>query len=256
MAQSIMAREQGILSSGQDSSGLLQAGFVQKVFHALVTQYPQHSSKAAIDAHVLKSLDSVVPVLSNATKDTTYPLDRLSNGNGLLRAWQEKKNEKYHTTATALRHSIDLQPKTAEGGLWYYVYPYWSYLDGMYSFAPFMAAYNQAVDSNKQDCQEAIVQQLDLLWRHCYDDKTGLLVHGYDARRAAVWANSISGASPHVWGRSLGWFCMALVDLVELLPASAREARARYVFTTWGEVLKLKMLTSALLVLCWEADFV
>ena len=126
----------------------------------------------------------------------------------------------------------------------------------MYSFAPFMAAYNQAVDSNKQDCQEAIVQQLDLLWRHCYDDKTGLLVHGYDARRAAVWANSISGASPHVWGRSLGWFCMALVDLVELLPASAREARARYVFTTWGEVLKLKMLTSALLVLCWEADFV
>ena len=34
-------------------------------------------------------------------------------------------------TFEALRKSIDLQPRNAAGGLWYFVYPYWSYLDGM-----------------------------------------------------------------------------------------------------------------------------
>jgi rhamnogalacturonyl hydrolase YesR len=224
MAQSIMSREQGILSSQADVSALLQAGFTQKAFHALGVQYAHHATKPAIDAYIIRSVDSVVPIVSNATKDTSYPLDRLSNGNGLLRAWQDTKAEKYQASAAALRHSVDLQPKNAEGGLWYYVYPYWSYLDGMYSFAPFMTAYIQAV-GNDSYCQDDIVLQLDLLWQHCYNQETGLLVHGYDARRAAVWASSATGASPHVWGRSLGWYCMALIDMLDLLPASAHEAR-------------------------------
>ncbi|USP74809.1 glycoside hydrolase family 105 protein [Curvularia clavata] len=219
-----MSREQGILSSQGDSSALLQAGFTQKALHALGSYYARDGSKPAIDAYITRSVDSVVPVVSNATKDTSYPLDRLSNGNGLLRAWQETQLEKYHVGVSALRHSVDLQPKNAEGGLWYYVYPYWSYLDGMYSFAPFMTAYVQEVGDDSY-CLEDIVLQLDLLWQHCFHKETGLLVHGYDARREAVWANNVTGASPHVWGRSLGWYCMALIDMLELLPASARDTR-------------------------------
>ncbi|KAJ7830515.1 hypothetical protein B0H14DRAFT_3715396 [Mycena olivaceomarginata] len=47
---------------------------------------------------------------------------------------------------------------------------------------------------------------------------TGLLVHGYDDSKTAVWADPQTGASPHVWGRSLGWYTMALVDTLEILP--------------------------------------
>ena len=62
-----------------------------------------------------------------------------------------------------------------------------------------------------------ITYQLDLFWDHCRNASTGLLVHGYDASKTRVWANPETGASPHVWGRSLGWYALALVDTLELL---------------------------------------
>ena len=226
MAQSIISRSQGILISQTDSSALLQAGFTQKTFHEILSTYANSSLAPALNAYITKSADSVVPVVSNATRDTKYPLDRLSSGNGLLRLWQETGDEKYKTAFEALRKSVDLQPKNDQGGLWYYVYPYWSYLDGMFSLTPFLAAYTNNVGNSSmtEDTLEDMVFQLDLLWQRCYSQETGLLVHGYDASHTAVWANSATGASPHVWGRSLGWYCMALIDTLELLPANASHA--------------------------------
>jgi rhamnogalacturonyl hydrolase YesR len=137
-----------------------------------------------------------------------------------------------------LRKSVDLQPRNTQGGLWYYVYPYWSYLDGMFSLTPFLTAYTNDLNNHSanESVLEDVVLQLDLLWQHCYSDETGLLVHGYDASHTAVWANNITGASPHVWGRSLGWYCMALVDTLELLPPTARETR-RYVETRFQQLM-------------------
>ncbi|KAI4955242.1 hypothetical protein J4E91_001100 [Alternaria rosae] len=227
MAQSIISRNQGILTSQTDSSALLQAGFTQKTFRQILSTYTNNSLAPTLNAYIVKSVNSVVPVVSNATRDTAYPLDRLSSGNGLLRSWQETGDEKYKRAFEALRKSVDLQPRNGQGGLWYYVYPYWSYLDGMFSLTPFLAAYtNDAGHSSMtEQTLEDMIFQLDLLWQHCYSQETGLLVHGYDARRTAVWANSATGASPHVWGRSLGWYCMALIDTLELLPANASHAR-------------------------------
>lgn len=236
MAQSIVSRDQGILVSQEDSSALLQAGFTQKAFYALTRQYPDHTLTPSIAAYIAKSVGSVVPVVSNATKDTGYPLDRLSSGNGLIRAWQQTGEEKYEDAVTALRRSIDLQPKNAEGGLWYYVYPYWSYLDGMYSFAPFISTYTTVFTNSSSSELDDMVLQLDLLWQHCYNAQTGLLVHGYDAHRTAVWANNVTGASPHVWGRSLGWYCMALIDVLDLLPSTAVDAR-QYVQSRFQELM-------------------
>ncbi|KAI4655431.1 hypothetical protein J4E93_000143 [Alternaria ventricosa] len=227
MAQSIISRSQGILISQADSSALLQAGFTQKTFQQILSTYGNSSLAPALDTYITKSVDSVVPVVSNATRDTTYPLDRLSSGNGLLRLWQGTGDGKYKRAFEALRKSVDLQPRNDQGGLWYYVYPHWSYLDGMFSLTPFLTAYMNDVDnpSMTEDTLEDVVFQLDLLWQRCYSEETGLLVHGYDARRTAVWANSATGASPHVWGRSLGWYCMALIDTFELLPANASHTR-------------------------------
>ncbi|KAE8849073.1 hypothetical protein CFE70_004495 [Pyrenophora teres f. teres 0-1] len=224
MAQSIMSRKQGVLANMSDVSALLQAGFTQKAFNAVILQYPESLSQ--IKAYIAKSIDSVVPVVSNATRDVSFPMDRLSNGNELLRVYTKPRKTNYQQALHALRKSVDLQPRNAQHGLWYYVYPYWSYLDGMYSFAPFVAAYANTFNSSASEIDD-VVLQMDLLWQHCYDHKTGLLVHGYDASKKAVWITStVTGASPHVWGRSLGWYCMALIDTLELLPATAHTARA------------------------------
>jgi rhamnogalacturonyl hydrolase YesR len=49
-----------------------------------------------------------------------------------------------------------------------------------------------------------VVNQFDLLWSHDLQNDTGLLVHGYDASKMAVWANAVIGRSPIVWGESYG----------------------------------------------------
>jgi rhamnogalacturonyl hydrolase YesR len=161
----------------------------------------------------------VTSSLSNATKDAGYPLDRFSNGNGLMGLSEANANASTTASLGALRTSLDLQKRNGAGGLWYYVYPNWSYLDGMYSYAPFYSIYTSKFEpQNGSTAAAEILYQLNLLWDRCRNDSSGLLVHGYDYSKTAVWADPVTGSSSHVWGRSLGWYAMALVDTLELLP--------------------------------------
>ncbi|TFY67349.1 hypothetical protein EVJ58_g1672 [Rhodofomes roseus] len=203
MATSIMARNQGVLGGPGDASQLLQAGFTQKAFNQFLSAYPSSAIADSVTTYIARSVESVTSVLANASHDTAYPLDRLSSGNALLRAYTETSNASYGDALTALRDSVDLQPKNAEGGLWYYTYPDWSYLDGMYSYAPFSAAYAVQYDTDAlRHAVQNVTHQLDLLWEHCYNATTGLLVHG------------------------LGWYAMALVDTLELLQGPLVDADA------------------------------
>ncbi|KAJ6542663.1 Six-hairpin glycosidase-like protein [Mycena capillaripes] len=219
MALSIISRQQGVLASSSDTSAILQAGITQKAFRRLVEQYPHAPSSETITQYLKRSVDSVAGPVSNATKDLTYAMDRLSTGNGLIHLYRETRNDTYRAAFSGLRASINLNSRNVEGGLWYFVYPQWSYLDGMYSLAPFYAYYTELFDQRNASAIADMMYQLDLLWVHCAAaNGTGLLVHGYDDSRTAVWADPVTGASPHVWGRSLGWYTMALVDTLEMLP--------------------------------------
>ncbi|KAJ7234310.1 Six-hairpin glycosidase-like protein [Mycena haematopus] len=223
MALSIVSRNQGVLASSNDTSSLLQAGVTQKAFTRLVEQYPYVDSSKTIAQYLKRSVDSVAGPVSNATKDLAYAMDRLSSGNGLINAYEATRNATDRTALDALRASVNLNPRNAEGGLWYFLYPAWSYLDGMYSLAPFYAYYTTLLDPHNTTAIADMLLQLELLWTHCLvangtGNGTGLLVHGYDDSKTAVWADPVSGASPHVWGRSLGWYTMALVDTLEILP--------------------------------------
>jgi unsaturated rhamnogalacturonyl hydrolase len=54
--------------------------------------------------------------------------------------------------------------------------------------------------------------------KHTYDATTGLYYHAWDESKEQRWANKETGQSPHFWGRSIGWFAMALVDIMDYLP--------------------------------------
>ncbi|TID24084.1 Six-hairpin glycosidase-like protein [Venturia nashicola] len=220
MASSIISRGQGVMTGKGGSSELLQAGITQKAFRRVVEQYPDAISSPQIRSYITKSVDSTLGFLGNATKDAAYPLDRLSNGNNLVTLYDQTGNASYKAVIESLRKSIDLQKRNEAGGLWYYVYPNWSYLDGMYSLAPFYTLYTKLYDQTNTTAVDDIFYQIDALWARCFDNSTGLLVHGYDYSKTAVWANPITGASPHVWVRSLGWYMMSLVDTLEVSPLS------------------------------------
>lgn len=119
---------------------------------------------------------------------------------------------------------------TSTGGLWYFTYPNWSYLDGMYSYTSFVSLYTTYFDPRSTpETTLDIIDQLDLLWSHCFDNITGLLFHGYDASKTAVWANPITGASPVVWGRAMGWYFMALVNWLESSSFPKSDSQWRHV---------------------------
>ncbi|KAI8957403.1 glycoside hydrolase family 105 protein [Daldinia sp. FL1419] len=235
-----MARNDGILASGGDASGLLQAGFTQHAFYALAAQYPDGSFASEVWSYIYSSAKSVTPLLKQnyTVVASKYPLDRLSNGRALIDLSQKHLVEDDADVAADLGlayedllESVDENKRNAEGGLWYYTYPEWSYLDGMYSYAPFVVNNSVWIEKAAQenglsgpfrqnvlDAVKETYHQLDLLWQHTHQDSNGLLAHGYDDSRKASWADSKTGSSPHVWGRSLGWYAMALVDTLEIIP--------------------------------------
>ncbi|KAJ4417090.1 hypothetical protein N0V82_006372 [Gnomoniopsis sp. IMI 355080] len=245
MADSLISRNDGIMNESSASLPL-QAGFTQKAFTALLSQYSNQSIKRD---YLSASVNSVLPYFSNATEDVLlYPLDRLSNGNAEISLSSHGKHgngtEALHAGFEALRLSIDAQPRNSYGGLWYYTYPDWSYLDGMYSLAPFYSLYTLSGPDGTNDSTalnttalDDMAYQLDLLWQHCRNSSSGLLVHGYDASLTAVWADPVTGASPIVWGRSLGWYFMGLVDTLEIL--SSTSATENYVAQLLGKFQSL-----------------
>ena len=67
-------------------------------------------------------------------------------------------------------------------------------------------------------CIGDIEHQFKLMYANTLQEETGLLYHGYDYSHTASWANADRGHSPEVWDRALGWYMMALVDVLEIYP--------------------------------------
>src|SRR5262249_14752712 len=40
----------------------------------------------------------------------------------------------------------------------------------------------------------------------------------WDSAKKQAWANPVTGASSNFWGRAVGWYAMALVDVLDYLP--------------------------------------
>ncbi len=210
-----MSREQGVVSSGAPTS-TLEAGILALALQAWLAQYPHSSLSLQVSSYLSRVLQDTIPAFTTPSASTKLPLDRLAVGQAL---WHQQSTSNL-TTAEAsslavLNESLAIQPRNSGGGFWYYVYPNWSYLDGTVSFLPFMSLLDpgwSAVDA---------VRQLRLLSEHCRDinGSSELLVHGYDATRTAVWANAVTGGSPFVWGRSLGWYLTGLVAAWEAVVA-------------------------------------
>jgi unsaturated rhamnogalacturonyl hydrolase len=134
----------------------------------------------------------------------------------LLFLYQELNTEKYKKAADLLMKQISTQPRTKQGGFWHKDrYPDQMWLDGLYMLEPFYAEYGKITG---QDYWSDIIMQFQLMEKGALDAKTGLLYHAYDHERKQPWANKSTGQSPNFWGRSMGWYMMALVDVLDYMP--------------------------------------
>ena len=50
-----------------------------------------------------------------------------------------------------------------------------------------------------------------------FDNEKKLYYHGYDSERQLFWADKKTGLSKNFWLRSIGWFTVALVDVLDYM---------------------------------------
>ncbi len=148
---------------------------------------------------------------------TEFNLDQINPGKLLIRAYQETREERYAAALRILCGQLLRQPRNLSGGFWHkQIYPNQMWLDGLYMAGPFLAGY--AAEFEAFDLFDEVIRQFILMEKHARDPQTSLLYHAWDESRQQKWANPDTGCSPHFWGRSIGWYMMALVDVLEILP--------------------------------------
>jgi len=158
-------------------------------------------------------------------------LDMLKSGDVLLYVYDQTGEERFKKAIELLRSQIDTQPRTSDGGFWHKKrYPHQMWLDGLFMAEPFYAAYTQKYSEGEAatEAYADIINQFDLIQEHHYDAETGLLYHGWDESKEQVWADKQTGVSPNFWSRAMGWYGMALVDVLDYIPEN-QEGRERLV---------------------------
>ncbi len=153
-------------------------------------------------------------------KVAEYQLDAINSGKTVLALWQITHDERYQKAAALLRRQLDTQPRTAAGGFWHKQrYPHQMWLDGLYMSGPFYAEYTKLFDGPVSDYDD-VAKQIRLVAAHTYDPATGLFYHAWDESKEQPWANKATGTSSNFWGRAIGWYAMALVDVLDYFPTN------------------------------------
>lgn len=146
-----------------------------------------------------------------------YNIDNINAGKILFFLYEKTKDEKYLTAIKTLRKQLENHPRTNSGGLWHKkIYPYQMWLDGLYMGQPFYARYIAEYEDGKNF--DDVAHQFEVCYKQTYDEKTGLLLHAWDESKQMGWADKTTGKSPNFWSRSLGWYVMALVDVLDYFP--------------------------------------
>jgi unsaturated rhamnogalacturonyl hydrolase len=146
-----------------------------------------------------------------------YNIDRINAGKPLFLLYGETGDENYKNAIFLLRKQMKTHPRTNVGGFWHkQIYPYQMWVDGLYMASPFLAQFAKTFE--EQDLFDDVVKQFILMEKYARDEETGLLYHGWDESRQQRWADPESGLSSQFWGRGMGWYAMALVDVLDFLP--------------------------------------
>lgn len=190
--------------------GLVLTGF-EHLYHKTKDQKYFDYVKAYAD----KLIDSTGTIATY--EKSKYNIDMIEAGKLLFDLYEDTKDEKYLLAMKALKLQLEEHPRTNEGGFWHKkIYPSQMWLDGLYMGAPFYAEYTLKFEDGKN--LDDVAKQFELIQKHAYDKETGLLYHGWDESKAMDWADKETGTSPNFWSRSLGWYAMALVDVLDYFP--------------------------------------
>ena len=150
-------------------------------------------------------------------KKSDFNIDKVNSGKFLFDLYENTNDERYKKAIYILRDQLKDHPRTSEGGFWHKLrYPHQMWLDGLYMGAPFYAQFAKEFD--EPAAFNDVINQFVLVHKYTFDTVVGLNYHGWDESREQQWANPETGCSPNFWGRAMGWYAMALVDVLDFIP--------------------------------------
>lgn len=143
-----------------------------------------------------------------------YNLDNINQGKNLFTLYDLTGKQRYRDAIETIRSQLATHPRTKEGNFWHKkIYPWQVWLDGTYMAQPFYMEYETRYNSMK-GCLDSYHQFMNVK-KYMKDPVTGLYYHGYDESRQMYWADPETGCSANFWLRAMGWFLVAMVDVLE-----------------------------------------
>lgn len=175
-------------------------------------------------------VDSFVDEKGNV-KGLKPELDGIHPGVLCLFLYETTKENRYKIAATNMKNYLletnagpTLFNKTPDGGYWHKNNDHYKdvmTIDGVYMANPFLLKYGILFGDNES--VDTALFQTFLAASRMFNIETHLPYHGWDYRKSKSWASPITGTATEVWSRNVGWFSMALVDMLEFLPATHKD---------------------------------
>ena len=226
MAEAVIARNPQTHTRWDYTAGVVLLA-IQRVGEA--------TGSAKMLAYVKENMDRFVQPDGTITgyQLEEFNLDQIAQGRLLFPLWQRTKDERYRKAADHLRDQLRRHPRTSEGGFWHkQIYPQQMWLDGLYMAGPFYAEYARTF--GEPAAFDDVAKQFLLVARHTRDARTGLMYHGWDAGKTQKWADTATGLSANFWGRAVGWYMVAAVEVLDYLPKSHPDRAT--IIATLGDV--------------------
>ncbi len=154
-----------------------------------------------------------------------YNVDDINEGRVLFELYNRTGKEKYRLAIEKQYEQIKEQPRTVTGNFWHKkIYPNQIWLDGIYMAQVFSALYaKNYLDGDFADVRMQI-ENVEKLMR---DERTGLYYHGCDCSKSIFWADKETGLSKNFWLRSIGWFSVAMIDIIDIADEDTKKNIAR-----------------------------
>jgi unsaturated rhamnogalacturonyl hydrolase len=147
-----------------------------------------------------------------------YNLDRIFPGRDVITVYERHPDPKYKIALDNFIEQLETQPKTNSGGYWHKeIYPWQMWLDGIFMASTYMAQYAKVF--NAAEWLDVATTQTKMIYEKTLDPATGLLMHAWDESRQQKWCDPATGQSHYPWSRAMGWYTMAVMDILDYLPA-------------------------------------
>lgn len=128
-------------------------------------------------------------------------------------------DSKYERAIKTIAESMYFWPVNQYGGYWHMMTQHnQMWLDGAYMAGPLSVMYAQRYGDDV--LRDRAIKQIFLMNDYLKDEKTGLYFHGWDPSPVKEpWADPETGLSANIWGRAVGWYIVAILDMLDYIPA-------------------------------------